>query len=225
MINRGHMERSLFKYILKNSVKEQVWILLLVCLTLPFYYLMLYLPKVIINRVLAIETGGYSFDFTVFGHAIPKLEPISLLITLCAFFLLTLAIQGGFKYVVNIRKGILAERILRQLRLELCSRLLRFPLPQFSNVSPGEVIPMVTSEAEPLGGFVGDMIAVPALQGGLLFTAFLFILVQEPLLGLVAVGLFPIQAIVIARLQKRVNILGRERVREVRRGAVRARHP
>src|SRR3546814_10629017 len=39
---------------------------------------------------------------------------------------------------------------------------------------------------------------------------------QDPVLGLAAISLYPIQAYVIPKLQRQVNLLGKERVRTVR---------
>ena len=69
--------------------------------------------------------------------------------------------------------------MLRRLRFILYSRVLRFPLPHFRKVSSGELIPMITSEVEPFGGFIGNAFALPALQGGLLLTAIFYIFSQE----------------------------------------------
>ena len=43
-------------------------------------------------------------------------------------FLVLVLINGGFKYVINVYQGIVGERMLRRLRFELFSRVLRFPL-------------------------------------------------------------------------------------------------
>ena len=43
---------------------------------------------------------------------------------------------------------------------------------------------MVNSEVEPLGGFVGDSIALPAFQGGTLLTILIFMFIQDWMLGL-----------------------------------------
>ena len=85
-------------------------------------------------------------------------------------------INGGFKYFINVFRGVLAERMLRRLRFQLVNRVLRFPLPHFKNISHGEVVSMVTAEAEPVGGFVGDSLSLPAFQGGMLITALVFII-------------------------------------------------
>ena len=75
---------------------------------------------------------------------------------------------------------------------------------------------MVASETEPLAGYVGDAIALPAFQGGTMLTILVFMFVQDPVLGLAATALIPVQAAIIPRLQKQVNQLGKQRVLKVR---------
>ncbi|MBV5336055.1 ABC transporter ATP-binding protein, partial [bacterium] len=75
---------------------------------------------------------------------------------------------------------------------------------------------MITAEVEPLGGFIGDAMAVPAFQGGSLLVYLVFIFAQDPVLGLAAVTLYPFQGWLIPRLQRRVNLLGKQRVRAMR---------
>ena len=64
-------------------------------------------------------------------------------------------INGAFKYIINVVSGRTGERLLRRLRYQLYTRMLRFPLPQFRKTSQGELIAMITAEVEPLGGFMG----------------------------------------------------------------------
>ncbi len=135
---------------------------------------------------------------------------------LSGLFLLTVLINGGFKYVINVYKGRLGEILLRLLRTELLNRVLRFPLAQFRKTSQGELIAMVTGEVEALGGYFGDALVTPAFQAGLLITALGFIFAQDMVMGLAAIALYPPQAWLIPKLQRRVNQLGRARVREVR---------
>jgi ABC-type bacteriocin/lantibiotic exporter with double-glycine peptidase domain len=75
---------------------------------------------------------------------------------------------------------------------------------------------MVSAETEPLGGFIGDSISLPAFQGGMLITALIFMFVQDPILGIAAIVFYPIQAWGIPKLQRRVNLLNKERVQHVR---------
>ena len=107
--------------------------------------------------------------------------------------------------------------MLRRLRYQLFSRVLRFPQPTFKNMSQGEIIPMITAEVEPLGGFIGEAFALPMFQGGTLIVILAFLFYQNWILAAAAVALYPIQLYLIPRLQMRVNALGKERVRLVRR--------
>jgi ABC-type multidrug transport system fused ATPase/permease subunit len=75
---------------------------------------------------------------------------------------------------------------------------------------------MITAETEPLGGFIGDSVALPAFQGGTLLTILIFMFIQDPILGAAAVSLYPIQTYVIPKLQRRVNSLRKERTVKVR---------
>ena len=83
------------------------------------------------------------------------------------------------------------ERMLRRLRHELLKRVMRFPLPQFRKTSQGEIVSMVTLETEPLGGFFGDSFSLPIFQGGQLLTLLVFMFVQNPILGIAAIALYP----------------------------------
>ena len=100
--------------------------------------------------------------------------------------------------------------------MSFTARVIRFPLPRFRKVSQGEIIPMITAEVEPLGGFIGDSIALPVFQGGTLLVYLTFIFMQDPILGAAAVSLYPFQGWLIPRLQRKVNQLGKQRVRAMR---------
>ena len=210
------LPRSAFGFILRFGLPQQILLLLLTAASMPVYYASLNLPKLIVDKAL----GGHPADFpraVVFGGinlgSYPQLQYLAVL---SGLFLLTVLINGGFKYFINVYKGRLGEVLLRLLRTELLNRVLRFPLAQFRKTSQGELIAMVTGEVEALGGYFGDALVTPAFQAGLLITAVGFIFAQDPIMGLAAVALYPPQAWLIPKLQRRVNLLGRARVREVR---------
>ena len=203
------MEKTLFGFIWRYSKRDQIILLILTAISFPFLYLSLDLPKTIINKAI----GGKDVPEEIFGMTV---DQIDYLLILSGAFLALVFVNGGFKFYVNVFRGQLGERMLRRLRYSLLSRVLRFPLPQFKRVSQGEVIQMVNSEVEPLGGFVGDSIALPAFQGGTLLTILVFMFVQDWMLGLAAIALYPIQGYIIPKLQWHVNQLGKARVRNVR---------
>jgi len=113
-------------------------------------------------------------------------------------------------------KGVLAERLLRRFRYQLLTRVLRFPKPYFRRTSQGELVSMVTSEAEPLGGIMGDMVSQPILQAGQMITILIFLFAQSVWFGLAAIALIPLQAWLIPVLQRQINVLNKVRIQEVR---------
>ena len=208
------MESTIFGYIRKYSWRQQITVLVMTLASLPFFYASLELPKLIINDALSDIEGPRA----LFGF---EMEQLRFLFVLCGLFLLLVLVNGGFKYVINVYKGILGERMLRRLRYELYSRVLRFPLPHFRKISQGELVQMINAEVEPLGGFIGDAYSLPAYQGGMLLTILAFMFIQDPIMGLAAIFLYPLQVYIIPKLQRQVNLLGKARVKQVRRIAER----
>lgn len=204
------MEPTLFRYIFKYSWRQQILLVVLTCLSFPILYYILELPKIIINQAI----GGKSFPKEILTFQLTQIDYLFFLSTL---FLVLVGTNGGFKYVINVYKGIVGERMLRRLRYQMFARTLRFPVPHFRRASQGELIAMMTSEVETLGTFIGEAVALPVFQGGTLLTILTFMFVQDWVLGTAAVALYPLQIYVIPKLQRQVNQLAKERVRSVRR--------
>ncbi len=202
------MEPSLYRYILNHSKKDQIGLIILSLATLPLVYITLELPKKIINLL-----EGADIPQDLFGY---ELDRLGFLMFFSFAFLAVVLGSGLLKYVLNVYRGALGERLLRRMRYELYSRILRFPMPHFKRVSSGELIPMITAETEPMGEFIGESFTLPVFQGGTLITYLFFIFQQDLLLGLAAISLYPFQLYVIPRLQKRVNELAKERVATAR---------
>ncbi len=202
------MEPSLYKYILMHSKKDQFALVLLSLASLPLVYITLELPKRIINLL-----EGMELPETILSYEVDRLE---YLLILSFTFLLVVLVSGLLKYLLNLYRGALGERVLRRFRFELYERVLRFPIPHFKRVSQGELIPMIMAETELLGEFIGESFTLPVFQGGILITYLFFIFQQDPYLGLAAIALYPFQLYVIPRLQKRVNELSKERVATAR---------
>lgn len=207
------MEPSIFAFVRRYSLRQQLTILAMSALSLPVLYFTLDLPKTIINEALS---GGGPFVF--FGQ---ELDQVNYLFALCGLFLLLVLIGGGLKYVQNVYAGIVAERMLRRLRYQLYQQVMRFPLFHLRRVSQGELVQLINAETEPLGGFAGDALSVPAVQGGTLVTTLFFMFMQDWVLGIAAVALYPLQIWLIPKLQAKVNQLGKMRVRQVRKNAER----
>lgn len=228
------MEASLFRYIWNETRREQIWILFIILASMPFNFLMLDLPKYIVNGPIQAKgfdhpgatqhyfqirvpvPGNFNEDgFIELLHGF-DLDRVWSLVALSAAFLVLVIVNGLFKYYINFYKGRLGERMLGQFRYELMDRVLRFPMSEFRRVKGAEVATMIRDEVEPLGGFIGDAITQPVFLLGQILTAIIFILVQNPYLGLIALTLLIVQGVVIPRLRRRQLILGRQRQLESR---------
>ncbi|UWR22296.1 ABC transporter transmembrane domain-containing protein [Sulfitobacter sp. S190] len=203
------MERSLFAFIWKYSKREQLGLLAFTLFTFPFLYATLELPKRIINDAI----GAESDSIEILGY---EMSQIQFLAALCFGYLGAVLVHGLLKMRLNTMKGVLAERMLRRFRYKLVGRMMRFPKRYFETTSQGEMVSMVTSEAEPMGGLMGDFIAQPVFQAGQMLIIVVFLFLQSVWFGLAGIALIPLQAYIIPMLQRQINLLNKERIKEVR---------
>ncbi len=203
------MDDNLFRFIWKHSKTNQLVLLAVTLLTFPVLYLTLELPKRIINDAI----GGTGEDVSVLGFMLTQTQ---FLMLLCIAFLLSVLAGGLLKMRLNTMKGVLAERLLRRFRYQMLTRVMRFPRPYFRTTSQGELVSMVTSEAEPMGGLMGDLLSQPVLQAGQMLTILAFLFAQSFWFGLASVALIPLQAWLIPKLQRQINLLNKARIQEVR---------
>jgi len=222
------MERSLYGFILRYSKREQLLIVPLVVASMLLYFATLDLPKTIINEAIMgkrfsspdsmvpfFQVALKAPDFLGGGSwqlfdGIP-MHQVPYLVALTLAFLTLIVVAGFLKFQINTMKGWLGERMLRRLRYGLFDRILRFPLARFRRVKSAELAGMVKDEVEPLGGFVGESLITPLFLGGEVLTAVCFILYQHVYLGMIAVAVVGLQAVVIPILRRRLLELAKER--------------
>ncbi len=222
------MDKSLFKYIWQHSRRDQVLICAVVLLSLPFYYLSLDLPRRIVNEAIqggAFRYGNETVPFLVMGFELPHwlggayialfdgfpANRIQLLFGLSFAFLFYVLINGAFKYWINLAKGALGERMLRRMRFELVTLIMRFKPEALRKAKAAEIATIVKDEVEPIGGFIGDAFILPMFLGTQAATALFFIIMQSEWLGLMAAAIVGVQLIIIPRLRRKLLVLGRER--------------
>ncbi|MDW4496505.1 ABC transporter transmembrane domain-containing protein [Sulfitobacter sp. D35] len=199
----------MFSFIWTHSKRDQLVLLIFTIALFPFLFLTLELPKRIINDAI----GAGSRQIEVLGV---DLDQVTFLWLLCGTFLAAVLAHGLMKMRINTMKGILAERLLRRLRYNLIARMRRFPSAYFERTSQGELVSMVTAETDPMGGIMGDALAQPVMQAGQMLTILFFLFLQSFWFGLAAVALIPLQAWLIPKLQRQINRMNKERIREVR---------
>lgn len=199
------LDSSLFSSVLRYSRKQQALMIILSLIALPILYLTLELPKQIVNNALDSER----FPIDVLGRDV---DQVTFLMLLSSLYLLAIILNGLNKYVLNVFKGYVAERFLRRFRLLVYRQWRNDPVAR----NQSEIVPILAQEVEPVGGFAADVLTLPILQGGTLATILLFMFIQDPVLGAAALTVLPIQLVLLPKLQRRVNVLSRTRIQEVR---------
>ncbi|MBV8428455.1 MAG: ABC transporter ATP-binding protein/permease [Hyphomicrobiales bacterium] len=222
------IDKSFFRYVWRNSRREQITILAVVLASLPLYFWSLDLPKSIVNDAIQGRAfkngtatikafklvlnlpdflGGKSYE--LFGGL--DMERATYLFALSMVFFVLVLINGGFKWLINLQKGVMGERMLRRLRFDLVRQLTWFAPEEIRGMKPAEAASMINNEVEPIGVFIGDAFVQPAFLGTQALTALVYILVQSVWLGIAAGGIVAIQGVIIPILRREQIRLGKRR--------------
>lgn len=189
--------KDLYRYIWKVSGKRQV----LLSLLAAGLFLVQLVPLELQRRIINDATARADF------HAIAWL---------CAAYVLAVLVQGGLKLGINVYRGSVTEEANQRLRLETNTAA----KPGQSAPEPGQeggvAISIIVSEVEVVGGFIGSSFSEPVLNGGILLSVLGYMLYTQPLLALVAVGLFVPQFLFIPLLQNAINKRTEARIRTMR---------
>ncbi|WP_430911619.1 ABC transporter transmembrane domain-containing protein [Methylobacterium sp. sgz302541] len=222
------LEPRLFDYIWRYTKRDQLIICAVVLASLPFYFASLDLPKRIVNDAItgkAFAQGNPTAPFLDTAIRWPhwlgggetrlfegfQLGRTELLLGLSGLFLALVLINGAFKFWINLSKGVLGERVLRRLRFQLFSLMLRFTPRAQREVKASETATIIRDEVEPIGTFIGDAVVVPVFLGTQAATSLTFILMQNMWLGLAAASMVGVQIVVIPQLRREIIRLSRRR--------------
>lgn len=217
----SRIDPNLYRYIWRHSRNDQLWMLVVILLSMPTYFLSLDLPKRIVNGPIqgrGFENPDDTAFFLTTWLPLPEwltggpillfkgieFERIGYLFALSLLFLALVAANGMFKRYINTFKGRMGERMLRRLRYELVDIVLRYPLSRFRRTKPAEIASMVKDEVEPLGGFIGDAFTQPLFLGGQAITSLAFIFVQNLYLGFITLVMVGFQGWLVPTLRRQL---------------------
>ena len=193
-------ERSLFYWILRRHRSSQLFLLLIIVVSLFFKVFPLEMQKRIINEAI-------------------YLKDLELLYLYCGLYIGAVFIAGLLKYAINVLQVYIGQKILVEMRQELYQHVLQLPLQFYRKMQPGTVISAMTAELNAIGFFLGGAIAIP-VTSVLTFVVFIGFMVNlNPLLALLSMGIYPFELVVIPYLQKKYNKLNTKRVRTTRKMA------
>jgi hypothetical protein len=142
------LPRNVFRYILQTSPVHQLFLLVPTVAVSLFEVVPLELQRRIVNDLV-------------------KHRDFRLVIMLCADYAGFVILQGTTKLVLNVYRGWLGERATRDLRRRI--RSVVGASPSASSEAQGIEVSMIVAEVVPIGGFVGESISEPVLQGARCF--------------------------------------------------------
>lgn len=196
------LPRGLYRFIWRLTSRDQLLLSLLTLLVIPLSALPLELQRRMMNEAI----GERNAD---------------LLLLLAAGWIIVLLVQGGLKYLINLRRGLVVEKVARELRRrvhELTRRGdeqgLRAP---HDPANAGLLVSMVAAEAENVAGFVAESISMPLLQAGTILAVLGYLIWVQPLIAALSLLLYLPELIIVPLQQRTLNRLGRLHTLVVRR--------
>lgn len=186
---RADMPRSLYGYVWRVSRAQQLWLVVLTVLAFPLSLAPVELQRRIVNSAI-------------------KAESLDVLFALGAVYLGAVLFSAVLKFALNLAQGRISESVVRLLRMQIARQ---------PSGNEGARISMVAAEVETVGGFVGESVAFPLLNGGIVASMVTYMFVVEPLIAAVAIGFFLPSLLVSPLIQARINRTAEARTRLVRR--------
>jgi ABC-type bacteriocin/lantibiotic exporter with double-glycine peptidase domain len=181
----GMLPQKMSRYILDTSALHQ---LCLVALTVV---------------VFLIEVVPLELQRRIVNDAV-KHRDFQLIVNLCAVYAGVSLAHGAIKLGLNLYRGWIAQRATRDLRKRV--RALEAgvkPSPETND--SGVEISMIVAEAEPIGLFVAEAVSEPLLQGGILASVLAYMVHIDPVMTLIAAGLFVPQFLFVPMMQGAIN--------------------
>ena len=188
---------SIFGYVLGTSAAHQ---LALVVLTVSVFLL----------EIVPLELQRRIADDLV------KNRPYRWVVALCVAYAGVVLVQGGIKLVLNVYRGWVGERALRDLRRRIHAVIEVPPSSSPAAEAQGIAVSMIVAEVEPIGGFVGGSVSEPLLQGGILASVLAYLIHIDPWMALGAFALFVPQFLFVPLMQAAVNWRAGSRIRILR---------
>lgn len=194
------LPRGLYRFIWRLTSRDQVLLSLLTLLVIPLSALPLELQRRMVNEAIG-ERNAH------------------LLLLLGAAWIMVLLVQGGLKYLINLRRGLVVEKVARELRgrVHTLTRHGEGPRTTPDPANAGLLVSMVAAEAEDVAGFVAESISMPLLQAGTIVAVLGYLIWVQPLIALASLLLYLPELIIVPWQQQTLNRLGRLHTLVVRR--------
>ncbi|HEX2581954.1 MAG TPA: ABC transporter ATP-binding protein [Dongiaceae bacterium] len=189
------MPRSIFGFVWRMTRWDQVWIGLLSI------------------AVFVLSTAPLELQRRLVNDAIGSKDLHAILLLGAGYAGIAFA-EGGLKLLLNIYCAWVGENAVRRLR-QFISRHFA-TLPPRGSEEDGLELSILLAEVEPIGGFLGDAIAQPMLQGGILLSVFGYMFYLNPFMAMLSLAIFSPQLIFVPLMQTAINRRAGSRIRALR---------
>jgi ABC-type multidrug transport system fused ATPase/permease subunit len=193
----GELPGNIFRYVMATSGQHQLMLLALTVSVFLLEVVPLELQRRIVNDLV-------------------KDRPYRWVIILCAVYAGVVLVQGGTKLGLNVYRGWVGERAVRDLRRRIHSVIEAPPTLSPAAEAQGIAVSMIVAEVDPIGGFVGGSVSEPLLQGGILASVLAYLIHIDPWMALGAFALFVPQFFFVPLMQAAVNRRAGARIRILR---------
>jgi ABC-type multidrug transport system fused ATPase/permease subunit len=188
---------SVFRYVLATSGVHQLVLLALTVSVSLLEIVPLELQRRIVNDLI-------------------KNRPYRWVIILCAVYAGVVLVQGGTKLGLNVYRGWVGERAVRDLRRRIHAVIEAPASSSPAAEAQGIAVSMIVAEVDPIGGFVGGSVSEPMLQGGILASVLAYLVHLDPWMALGALALFVPQFFFVPLMQAAANRRAGVRIRILR---------
>ena len=191
---RASLPGSLYQFIWRLTGRHQLLLSCVTLLVIPLAMLPLELQRRMVNEAIGKANTG-------------------LLLVLGFIWTILLLVQGGLKYLLNLRRGLVVEKVARELRLSVHTAAIGVEdtvrPPGSDPARVGLLVSLVAAEAEDVAGFVAESISTPLLQGGTILAVLAYLIWVQPLIAFLSLAIYLPELIFVPWQQRNLNRLGR----------------
>ena len=189
---------SLYSWVLYKNVHLQLAIVAVILVTVALRVLAPEMEKRIINEAIG-------------------LKDLPALWRYCAIYIGAVTMAGILKFAINLMQVYIGERTLKVVRERLYEHLLSLPVQFYRRTSPGNVISYIITEFIPVATFIGQAVAMPMVNILTFLAMAAYMIHLNPTIGCIAITIYPVELIILPRIQKYFRRASRRRIKHTQR--------
>jgi ABC-type multidrug transport system fused ATPase/permease subunit len=124
--------------------------------------------------------------------------------------------QGVLKLLLNVYRSWTGARAIRVVRTSIDAMVPVAAKDGDIAASQGTKISMIVSEADAIGGFIGDCVSEPVLEGSILAMVLVYMVFMQPMMALATVLILATQVVFVPVLQRAINRRVQKRITVLR---------